>query len=212
MPAERPYHKYVFNFEDRQFLGKFEEMYQAEESEGFDSWQQHDLRPLRKQIGYAILSPYEFGRILDVGCGKGSFTHLLKKENNYVLGIDSSETAIRKAQESFPDIDFRSFNLERIASLGEAFDLTVATAILGYLDNWPRLLQDLAGMTRWLFIAEYIPPQPIGFVKSSEQLVAEVEKNFTVKTKVILDDLYCLLLGETRIGEEKRKQRGNKGS
>ena len=105
------YHKYVFDTDKREFVGEFEKMYQAEDSQGFDSWLERDLRPLRKTISYAILSAYNFSRILDIGCGKGTFTHLLKKQNNHVVGIDLSETAIRKAQASFPDIDFRCQNI-----------------------------------------------------------------------------------------------------
>jgi len=115
----QPYHKYVFDTEKRQFIGQFEEMYQAEDSEGFDSWFEQDLRHLRKKISYAILSAYNFSRILDVGCGKGTFTHLLKKHNNQVVGIDVSETAIRKARESFPDIDFRCGDIHKLAGGGE---------------------------------------------------------------------------------------------
>jgi len=35
-----------------------------------------------------------FDSLLDIGCDKGVFTHLLKKRNNTVLGTDISETAI----------------------------------------------------------------------------------------------------------------------
>lgn len=97
------YHKYVFDTEQRKFIGKFEDMYQAEDSEGFDAWFERDLRLPRKTISCAILAAYNFSRILDIGCGKGTFTHLLKKQNNHVVGIDSSETAIRKAKESYTD-------------------------------------------------------------------------------------------------------------
>ncbi len=122
MPA---YHKYVFDTEKRQFIGQFEEMYQAEDSEGFDSWFERDLRHLRKTISYAILSAYNCSRILDVGCGKGAFTQLLKKQNNRVVGIDIWKTAIRKAKESFPDIDFRCMSVHDLSSLDETFELVL---------------------------------------------------------------------------------------
>ena len=41
--SERPYHKYVFDAESRQFVGEFEEMYQAEDKEQYDSWFQDDF-------------------------------------------------------------------------------------------------------------------------------------------------------------------------
>lgn len=192
------YHKYVFDIEKRGFIGKFEEMYQAEDSEGFDSWFERDLRPLRKAISYAILSAYNFSRILDIGCGKGTFTHLLKKQNNHVVGIDSSKTAIRKAKESFPDIDFRCMSVYDIYSLGEKFDLVAVMGTFAYVEGWPKAVGTIAGMTRWLYVAEYIPHNPIGFVKWPSHLISEVERHFIIKTKVLLDDVHCMLFAEVK--------------
>ncbi|WP_414843361.1 class I SAM-dependent methyltransferase, partial [Campylobacter hyointestinalis] len=81
-------------------------MYQNEFKENFDSWHQDDTRQLQRKIDLAILEDYCFDKIVDIGCGKGSLTHILKKKNNYVLGVDISKTAINIAQEKFPDIDF----------------------------------------------------------------------------------------------------------
>lgn len=191
------YHKYVFDTERRRFVGRFEEMYRAEDTEGFDSWFEQDLRPLRKVLSNAILSAYNFHRILDLGCGKGTFTHLLKKQNNTVVGIDSSETAIRKARESYPDVDFRCMDIRSIRELRETVDLVVVMGTFAYVEDWSLVLRDVAGLTRWLYVAEYVPPDPIGFVKSTDQLIAEVEQLFRVVTKVVLDDVHCLLFAET---------------
>lgn len=76
------YHKFVFNKANRKFVGKFEDMYQNEDIEGFDSWYSSNLTHIPKRIHYAILGQYNFNSILDFGCGKGAFTHLLKKSNN----------------------------------------------------------------------------------------------------------------------------------
>lgn len=191
------YHKYVFDTDKREFVGQFEAMYQAEDSEGFDSWLERDLRELRKTISYTILSAYSFSRILDIGCGKGTFTHLLKKLNNQVVGIDLSETAIRKAKESFPDIDFRCGDVCDVARGGK-FDLVIVMGTFAYVAEWPRVVQTIAGVTRWFYVAEYIPPNPIGFVKSPQHLITEVEKHFTIRTKVLLDDVHCMLFAEVK--------------
>lgn len=192
------YHKYVFDTENRKFIGKFEEMYRAEDSEGFDSWQERDLRHLGKTISYTILSAYNFSTILDIGCGKGTFTHLLKRHNNQVIGVDSSETAIRKARESFPDIDFRCMNAHDVSLLGGPFDLVTVMGTFAYVEGWQAVVRTIAGMTRWFYVAEYIPPNPIGFVKSPDELIATVETWFSLRTKVLLDDVHCLLLAERR--------------
>lgn len=100
------YHKYVFNLENRKFVGDFETMYENESKENFDSWHQDDTRQLQRKIDLALLEDYNFNKILDIGCGKGSLTHMLKKKNNYVLGIDISQTVIDVASQRYPDIDF----------------------------------------------------------------------------------------------------------
>ena len=76
------YHKYVFDLENRKLVGDFETMYQNESKENFDSWHQDDARQLQRKIDLVILEDYNFEKIIDLGCGKGNLTHLLKKKNN----------------------------------------------------------------------------------------------------------------------------------
>ena len=73
------YHKYVFDTDKRKFKGNFEEMYQNEEREKFDSWHISNLTILARRVHLEIVNSYNFQTILDFGCGKGAFTHLLKK-------------------------------------------------------------------------------------------------------------------------------------
>ena len=84
------YHKYVFDVKKRKFIGNFEEMYQSEIKENFDSWYQDDTRHLPRKIVLDILNGYNFKNIIDLGCGKGSLTHALKKKNNSVTALDIS--------------------------------------------------------------------------------------------------------------------------
>jgi SAM-dependent methyltransferase len=97
------YHKYVFDHEKRKLIGAFEEMYKAENLEGFDSWQNNDVRHLRLRLAMEILRDYNFDSVLELGCGKGTASQFLNN-NNKVLGVDISPTAIEKAKASYPDI------------------------------------------------------------------------------------------------------------
>src|SRR5262245_10047721 len=103
----RPYHRFVFDAGRREFVGQFEAMYQAAEQEGFDSWFQEDLTRLDKVLSRALLEGYAFPRVLDIGCGKGAFTHLLYRPGGTVIGTDLSATAVARARAKYPDIDFR---------------------------------------------------------------------------------------------------------
>ena len=83
----------------------------------------------------------------------------------------------------------------RIVALGDSF--TFGYGVEEH-ESWPRVLETIAGMTRWLYMAEYIPPRPIGFVKSARRLLQETEKHFDIRTKLTLDDEHTMLLAETR--------------
>lgn len=199
------YHKYVFDEKQRKFIGQFEKMYAAEGREGFDSWRQEDQRTLKNQICIAILNRYNFNNVLDVGCGKGTFTQLLKKGNNRVTGIDVSETAIRKAAIRFPDIDFECIDLTNLelSSLPffrKRYDLILFMEVLSYLPNWEKVIEDFAKITDYMLILLFIPEDPMGFVKSRESLVEVCQGCLEVYEDVhLVKDRYTILFGKSLV-------------
>jgi len=170
------YHKYVFDLKNRKFVGTFEKMYKNEERNNFDSWFQEDLRDLATQIAYTILHRYNFSNILDAGCGKGTFVHQLKKKNNYVRGIDLSPTAIKKARAKYPDIDFEVGRLETMR-LGRKFDLVIIKETLSYSKDWKKIIKK-ASSCKYALISLSLVPNPIGFVKTSQELRNEIARYF----------------------------------
>jgi SAM-dependent methyltransferase len=193
------YHKYVFDAEARKLVGDFETMYAAEDREGFDSWYGHDTRHLRLRLALALVDDFNFSSVLEIGCGKGTAAQFLKRRNNRVLGIDISPTAVAKAQSSFPDIEFRCLDALDIGSLGEKFDLVTIQAVLAYVEPWRELLATVAAMTEYCLVAEYIPAQPIGMVKSEGALIAAFQANFEILNRLVLDGETVILLGKSRL-------------
>ncbi len=193
-----PYHKYVFDTQRRRFVGKFEEMYQAEDQESYDSWFQEDLRSLVKQLSLVLLGRYNFSSILDAGCGKGTFTHLLKRQNNRVVGIDLSETAIRRARARYPDIEFRAMPVEEIGRLEERFDLAVAMELLSYIEGWRALLHTLSQMSTYLYVTLYLPSDPIGFVKSFTELREAIGQDWQIENDLVLNSSHILVFARSR--------------
>ncbi len=195
---ERPYHKYVFDTDKKEFVGKFEEMYQSETVDGYDSWYQETLTTLGKQLSLTILQRHNFQRVLDIGCGKGTFTHLLKKVNNQVIGIDLSETAIARARAKYDDIEFLQLDTSQIDSLSPArFDLVVAMEVFSYLKDWRELLKSIAAMTEYLYLALYIPPDPIGYVKSFDELISELSRHFSIEVELLVNRDQMLVLAKS---------------
>ena len=189
------YHKYVFDVKNRKFVGAFDEMYSKESTEGFDSWHQDDTRQLNRLIALNLIDDYNFSSILDIGCGKGTFTHNLKKKNNYVLGLDISQTAISNASMRYPDIEFKEFNVDDIKEFADFienekseidFDLVFIAECLSYLKNWKTLIEVFSKISKYLCLTLFLPADPIGFVKSPDHLIFEIEKYFDIHELVTL--------------------------
>lgn len=202
------YQKYVFDIENRQFIGDFEDMYRNEAIEKFDSWHQDDQRQLQRIIDIALIGEYNFSTIVDIGCGKGAFTHLLKKRNNRVIGIDISETAIEVAGERYPDIEFLSSDISDLENFSilirslhdkHKINLVFMSEVLSYIENWSSLLDLISKNTEYLLISLFIPENPIGFVKSEDQLVSAAEKNYEIIDLISLKSRrFTVLLGRSK--------------
>jgi SAM-dependent methyltransferase len=175
------YHKYVFDSHKREFVGRFDEMYQAELAEGFDAWNQDDLRA---RADAAVCNELLHGRfydaILDLGCGKGALTAHLARYANRVFGTDISPTAIDIARRRYPQIQFEVLDasdselvssvLHRELSNLSGRHLIVMSQVLSYLENWKQLLAGIAEIPTEILVVLYIPEEPIGFVKTPEEL------------------------------------------
>jgi SAM-dependent methyltransferase len=189
------YHEYVFDVENRRFIGDFEAMYKDESVSVFDSWHQEDTRQLNRKIAFSILDKYNFKNIVDVGCGKGTLTYILKKNNNYVVGLDVSPTAAQIAKSRYPDIDFDvldindvdlySLYLKRLALQG-GVDLVAVFECLSYLSNWREFLSVTSSYSEYIVLSLFLPEDPIGAVKDIDDLEVELRKKWCIIESVEL--------------------------
>lgn len=205
------YHKYVFDEGSRSFVGQFEEMYSEELQVGFDAWHQEDPRQLNRRIALEILSSYHFRSVLDLGCGKGVITCLLKKANNYVLGIDISDTAVSIAKSRFPDIAFTKCDLNGLDNLRQhlaedryfresSIDLVFSAECLSYIEDWKSLIAFSSTVSRYMMITLYIPPNPIGYVKSPEDLEQIFGEHFRIVESIWMNrSRFMILFGEQNL-------------
>lgn len=75
--------------------------------------------------------------ILDIGCGPGNSTSVLKKmfPQAHILGVDSSEDMIKKAKESYSDISFKLYDVTTgFDKLGK-YDIIFSNACLQWIPN-----------------------------------------------------------------------------
>ena len=114
--------------------------------------------------------------------------------------MDVSPTAIEKARERAPEIDFRVGTTDDVEEVAPGpFDLIVAMEVLSYVEDWRNAIDTLARLGERLYVSLYIPPNPIGFVKTFDDLRDEVSKRFgEIETDVMVNGEQILLLARRR--------------
>lgn len=63
------------------------------------------------------------------------------KNNNSVIGIDISETAIKKAKAKYPYIDFQVGAAGYFSQM-PSVDLVVAIEVFSFVENWKKNFRD----------------------------------------------------------------------
>lgn len=83
--------------------------------------------------------------VLDIGCGPGNSTQVLKQmfPEASILGVDYSEDMIRKARESYPDMDFRLCDITSELDRLERYDVIFSNACLQWVPNHETLIPRL---------------------------------------------------------------------
>lgn len=95
------------------------------------------------------LTDKKHGSILDIGCGPGNSTAVLRQmfPDARILGIDSSENMINKAQSSYNDIDFALCDITADADKLNNYDIIFSNACLQWIPNHeefiPRIFSKL---------------------------------------------------------------------
>ena len=104
MESSDRYQDYVIK--DGKFIGNFEQMYKDFE----DPWGQLENKfTVENEIfkkWCTKMKNEEKNRVIEIGSGLGRVTNFIKKQGLDVLGIDISDTAVKKAQERYPECNF----------------------------------------------------------------------------------------------------------
>lgn len=112
-------------------------------------------------------------KILDVGCGPGNSTRVLKDRfcQAMVTGIDNSENMLEKARADHPDLNFRLCDVNGdLDELDHDYDIVFSNACLQWIPNHPLLLEKLMGL-----------------LKKNGVLAVQVPYNFTEPIHRIID-------------------------
>ncbi len=84
--------------------------------------------------------------ILDLGCGPGNSTKVLKDifPNVKIIGADNSDEMLKKARELYSDIEFINLDVNNdLHKVNEKFDIVFSNACIQWLPNHSSLLPKL---------------------------------------------------------------------
>jgi SAM-dependent methyltransferase len=87
-------------------------------------------------------------RVLDIGCGAGSFLRLVADDGAEPHGIDASEALIAFARGRLPDADLRVGEMEELPWDDESFDLVTGFNSFFFADDMVAALREARRVTR----------------------------------------------------------------
>ena len=113
--------------------------------------------------------------IIDIGCGPGNSTAVLKKrfQNAHIIGADFSPNMIEKAKADYPDIDFMLFDATKdFEKLEEKYDVVFSNACIQWVPNHKKLLSDMMSILKPNGVLAV--QVPMNFEEPIHKIIAEV--------------------------------------
>ncbi len=136
-------------------------------------------------------------RILDIGCGPGNSTAVLKKRfpDAYILGVDFSPNMIEKAKTDYPELDFMLFDASKdFDKLEGKFDIVFSNACIQWIPNHKKLLADMMHILNDKGVmAVQVPFQ---FNQPMHKIVDEVASRKEWKTFIPFEKVFNILREE----------------
>ncbi len=102
----------------------------------------------RRKIIFSLIKrfiPDDLGKILDIGCGTGLNSDLLRRAGKEVVGLEISEDAIRYAGMRAPWLRIIKGSFPEV-NLSEKFDLVSLFDVLEHIDDDSRALSSIKGI------------------------------------------------------------------
>ena len=143
------YHEYVIK--DGKYIGDFETMYQN----CTDPWNQLEEAEISYVRASTCISVKKYGldSVMELGCGLGKTTNYIKKNTGIdIIGVDISETAVEKAKNMYPDIDFRVDNVLNISKSAENINYLFAEIMWYILDDLDEIIQNVSMKCRGNYV------------------------------------------------------------
>src|SRR5262249_6586501 len=73
--------------------------------------------------------------VIELGCGEGDLTRLIRDRGLVVTGVDINDEKIRRARELYPDIPFLLEDIRNLELPAEEFDTVVLAEVLEHVND-----------------------------------------------------------------------------
>jgi 2-polyprenyl-3-methyl-5-hydroxy-6-metoxy-1,4-benzoquinol methylase len=94
-------------------------------------WRERNKYYYEDQEKYFRFLVPENQSILELGCGNGDLLNVLRPKRG--VGIDFSPKMIDIAQKMYPQLEFRTADIEQLEEWGETFDVLIMADVVGHL-------------------------------------------------------------------------------
>jgi ubiquinone/menaquinone biosynthesis C-methylase UbiE len=101
-------------------------------------------RVMEKEAEYIYNKLKDYKKILDIGCGIGSFEQNLPSLD--IIGLDSSKEMLEEAKKRI-DKAFVLGNAESLGFKTSTFDAVFAVTTLEFIDNYQKAIEEMARVT-----------------------------------------------------------------
>lgn len=109
-----------------------------------DGWAAHERN--HSPLFFAMMDAVAIGpgkKVLDIGCGAGHASELIRRSGASVIGVDAAEGLVDHARRTFSGIDFRVGAIEDLAFGDAEFDVVFAANSVQYAADLGVALQEL---------------------------------------------------------------------
>ncbi len=142
----------------------------------------------RQMLRDWVKLPIKKQTILDLGCGDGTFSNLLKEftPDGEVIGVDLSLEMIEYARQLYPGVDFKVGDMDHLPLKDESIDFIFSRFTVHYSKDLRKTLNELSRITRpeGLFFLKEIHPLYATFFKKSLDYEQKEDVTFVTQGKM----------------------------